>query len=194
MTNAQLVDTLESLRSEKAVVSAEAEVLQQELGEKQHHLSRLNAAISALKSLLPDGQTEIPRSAEGDSRCVGEGDHGVGRCSRIRGSSVRSAGAASEVPAGRWPATAIEADGLRSAAEDRSAGYFGLLRRSFFEYFGRENIEQFWLRPDSALNTAIDRARDEDLILQIEDPQGGPALSHHQLSGIRHWSPGSLPR
>lgn len=174
MTNAQLVDTLESLRSEKAVVSAEAEVLQQELGEKQHHLSRLNAAISALESLLPDGQTRSRGPETADASAKG---------TMVLADAAVYEGRRSEVPERLQKYLPVGGQRLRSKLM-----VFDLLqrigqpvtrdqlRRSFFEYFGRENIEQFWLRPDSALNTAIDRARDEDLILQIEDPQGGPAL------------------
>jgi hypothetical protein len=32
------------------------------------------------------------------------------------------------------------------------------LRRMFFEYYGRKDLERYWIRPDNALNTAIDRA------------------------------------
>lgn len=50
------------------------------------------------------------------------------------------------------------------------------LREAFFEHFGREDLERFWDRPDNALNTAIIRARDEDLIVEIPGVDGGPAL------------------
>ena len=50
------------------------------------------------------------------------------------------------------------------------------LREAFFEHFGREDIKKFWERPDNALNTAIIRARDEDLIIEIPGVDGGPAL------------------
>jgi hypothetical protein len=49
------------------------------------------------------------------------------------------------------------------------------LHIKFFEYFGLKNMEAFWQRPTNALNTAIDRARDDNLILEIPGEGGAPA-------------------
>lgn len=50
------------------------------------------------------------------------------------------------------------------------------LREAFYDHFGREDIKRFWDRPDNALTTAIIRARDEDLIIEVPADNNGPAL------------------
>lgn len=50
------------------------------------------------------------------------------------------------------------------------------LRKEFFDYYGRETLEHYWERPDSALNTAIDRASQEGSILQVDGQDGRPLL------------------
>lgn len=50
------------------------------------------------------------------------------------------------------------------------------LRQLFFDHYGRENLERYWVRPDNALNTALDRAVADDLVQEIPNIDGKPPL------------------
>ena len=49
------------------------------------------------------------------------------------------------------------------------------MRAEFFEYFGRDNVRRFWKRPSKALDSAIDHAREQGLILEIPATGGAAA-------------------
>jgi type IV secretory pathway component VirB8 len=49
------------------------------------------------------------------------------------------------------------------------------MRAEFFEYFGRDNVRRFWKRPSKALDSAIDHAREQGLIVEI--PATGTAAA-----------------
>ena len=51
----------------------------------------------------------------------------------------------------------------------------------FFEYYSRDDLATLWQHPGTALNTAIDRACREGLILEVEDPAGRSPL--YTISG-----------
>lgn len=48
------------------------------------------------------------------------------------------------------------------------------LKEMFFAHYGRANLENYWLRPDNALNTAIDRAVADNLIEELPGVDGSP--------------------
>ncbi|KQY08647.1 hypothetical protein ASD37_30580 [Mycobacterium sp. Root135] len=170
MASDQIVAALETLRGEFATAKASAGRLEQQLAEANALLKRLGAAIQSLEKLVVSSATgpgdpfDVPINFDdGRGLTTDEDEHGVPRIfSRY-------------LPPGgqRLKSKLMVFDLLQKLGRPVTRDE---LRHSFFEFYGRENLEQYWQRPDSALNTAIDRASADGVILETQAEKGRPAM------------------
>ena len=173
MPGKQIVATLQALECEQRDVEQQVHNLRQQLGEAENHLAKLNAATGALKMLI---DLEHVESAAGHRYA---GDHEL---------QVVAPEPEPEAPVDATPERLKKYLPVGGQRLRSKLMVFDLLqkighpvnkdqlRREFFDYFHRDDLERHWVRPENALNTAIDRAREDGLILQVEDPHGGPPL------------------
>ncbi|MDC8982547.1 hypothetical protein PR370_15845 [Mycobacterium marinum] len=165
--------TLDALRSDREAAAAEVEKLRQQLGEAESQLTKFDDAVRSLEALVnPADATVEPNISLG-----------------VRRDSATTP-----------PVDAIDAGSRQEDVPERLAPYlpaggqrlrsklmvFDLLQRvdgpvtrrqlqqKFFEYYGRDDLEKYWARPDNALNTAIERASAEKLILEVPGEDGRP--------------------
>jgi hypothetical protein len=182
---------LMELRSERADVAAHAEKLERERADLRFRLGQLDGEIAPLTARLHQLDSVI---APLTALVSGSEDTPTTR-SAPKELAEAGTSAPSEIPEDedgwkvpevfrrympkggegkrkRLRSTLMVSDVVDKLGEPVTRDH---LREAFFEHFGREDIQRFWDRPDNALNTAIMRARDEDLIVEIK-VDGKPAL------------------
>jgi hypothetical protein len=190
MANNQVETLLAALRAEREAVAAEVIELQQRLNGADVSLTKLNGAIASLELLLE------PIEVSGRPRDGGRAQHPtlenldnsqnpadvVADHIRVevKGHAKRSTDLSDRlrpyVPAGgqRLRSKQMVFDLLNHLAIPVTRDE---LRTAFFDYYGRENMERFWQRPENALNTAIDRAIEENIIREVSRMDGEPRYS-----------------
>ena len=176
MPKQQLVETLDTLRSERDAAAAQVEERKRKLWEAETQLTKLEGAVQALEVLLTPAEEE---PAPEVSITVEEGRETV---SPFLGAIVAESRRedvperlAKYVPAGgkRLRSKLMVFDLLQKIGEPVPREK---LQHLFFEYYGRTDLERYWIRPETALSTAVDRASKEHLILEIPAENGRPAL------------------
>jgi hypothetical protein len=188
MTNDQLVAMLEALECEQRGVEQHVNHLHQELGEAENRLTDLNAAVAALKRLQGPEEVDVQHELAGDHGVPQAGD-AAAEPEQVSESvdavipETRRVGVSERlrkyVPPGgqRLRSKLMVFDLLQKVGRPVTRDE---LRHEFFDFYGREELERYWMRPENALNTAIDRAREDQLILEHEDPKGGaPVYTPH---------------
>ncbi|WP_136622983.1 hypothetical protein [Mycobacterium pseudokansasii] len=182
MSDDQLGAMLEALQWEQGDVEQRVKQVQQELREAENRLTDLNTAIAALKRLQAGGEH---RDRAGNREVSDFSDAAAGPRHVISGSPDAVVPGARRtdvperlrkyVPAGgqRLRSKLMVFDLLQNIGRPVTRDE---LRHEFFDFYGREELETYWMRPENALNTAIDRAVEDQLILEHEEAHGGPAV------------------
>lgn len=169
---------LEELRSERDALVFQVDGLRTELGEVEARISQLDSVIGPLQALVSGKAVASAHNDSGvaDITCLQTA------LTTSRVPDIDDRRNVPEVfkrymPRGgegkRLRSTLMVSDVVDMIGEPVTKE---TLRRRFFDHFGRDNLARFWDRPDNALNTAISRAAEEELITVVPGVDGGPAL------------------
>lgn len=189
MSNPQLSATLEALRAQRASAEKRVANARHELRDAEIALTRLTGAIDSLELLLsPTYEVGTPGGDPDD-------DTGDKPSSATDAQALTPSGNQTDVPRGESAAPYIPPPAIAPYASQSGGKRLksklmvaDLLKRigepvsrprlvsEFFNYYGLEDLKEYWARPDNALNTAIDRSREEGLIRAFKDPIGGHAI------------------
>lgn len=184
MADAQVAQTLEALRAQRAGAEARVEKARRELEDADVVLARLAVAVESLEMLLS------PVHGDGPVEDVEEKPSKIVQPMHENRAIDAAADASRESKEPHQPPPALAPYTSPSGGKRLKSKMMvhDLLKRigqpvpryrlvnEFFAHYGREDLQDYWVRPDNALNTAIDRSRDEGLILEAKDPSGGPSL------------------
>lgn len=181
MELAPLVSALETLRAQHKEVVADQQQMQAELDMIKAVRANLETAMRSLETLVSDPATwESPHPVDRSGPKVAV---------RVSEPSELLNNAVAEVRNAEGPPPPVLAPYVPAVGGKRLKSkrmLFDLLqqveemvtrdelKRLFFERYGRENLQRYWVRPENALNTAIDRALADDLIVEIPNTSGGP--------------------
>jgi hypothetical protein len=170
---------LEELCSERDALVAQAHGLRAELGEIEARVDELNTVIVPLEALV-SGTTSRHTAAANDA--VADDVTGLRTVSTSPVPEINDQPDVPEVfrrylPRGgegkRLRSTLMVSDIVDMIGEPVTKE---TLRCKFFGHFGRDNLARFWASPDNALNTAINRAIEEELITKVPGVDGRAAL------------------
>ncbi len=172
---------LEELRSERDALVAQATGLRAELDGINARVGQLNTVIEPLEALV-SGATSIPPTAAANGAAANDV---TGLRAVVTTGEIPEVDDRQDVPevfkrylprggeGKRLRSTLMVSDVVEMIGEPVTKE---MLRRRFFDHFGRDNLARFWERPDNALNTAIGRAIEEQLITRVPDAAGGADL------------------
>jgi hypothetical protein len=182
MVTSQIANLLVELRSNRDAAAKQVYEYEVKLEKAKVEVGRYNAAIESLELL--DAPTELPATPSTSvTGLEAPSNRETRRTTAPFPDAVVAETRRKDMPARIAPYAPIGGKRLKSKLM-----VFDLLKKigqpvprhqlcsQFFEYYGRDDLAKLWQRPDNALNTAIDRARDEGLLLEIKSPDGGPAL------------------
>lgn len=178
---APLVSALETLQAQHKEVLADEQQVQAELDMVRAVRANLETAMRSLEILVTDPS-------------AWESPHPVSRSApkvtvRVAEPSELLDNAVAEVRNAEGPPPPVLAPYVPAVGGKRLKSkrmLFDLLRRHgepvtrerlrslFFEHYGRQNLERYWVRPENALNTAIDRAVADNLIEEVPGNDGYP--------------------
>jgi hypothetical protein len=181
MVSNQIANLLVELRSNRDAAAKQVNEYEVKLEKAKVEVSRYTAAIESLELL--DAPTEVQPPSAAVTGLEATPNRDTPRTAAPVLDAVVAETRRKDLPARIAPYAPIGGKRLKSKLM-----VFDLLKKigqpvprhqlcsQFFEYYGRDDLAKFWQRPDNALSTAIDRARDEGLILEVESRDGGPAL------------------
>lgn len=169
MASDKVLDALQVLRAEYEGAKAEVDRLESELDSAKVQLKRILTAVQSLEELvgepkhddlphethLADTQDVVGGDAEGVWDIAAEVSEPLAPYIQPNGRRLRS--------------KMMLFDLLVSVGEPVTKDE---LRHRFFCHFGREEIERYWKRPENALNTAIERAVEDHVLLEAPGGSG----------------------
>ena len=184
---------LEELRSERAELAARVDQLTREREKLQDQLACIEAEVSplatrlrqmdlviqplaALVEVAPASDTLPPTTTDGVVKSAQMDSNVPGEEWEVPEVFKRYMPRGGTGPRKRLRSTLMVADVVDKIGEPVTRDH---LREAFYDHFGRENISRFWNRPDNALNTAIMRARDEELIIEVNVDGRPPLYTGH---------------
>lgn len=179
---APLVSALETLQAQHKAVLADEQQIKAELEILRAVRGNLETAMRSLETLVTDPSTWESRYPTDRTlttvtvRPAAPSELLDNAVAEVRKGEAPPPVLAPYVPAvggKRLKSKRMLFDLLRSMKEPVTRDQ---LRHLFFQHYGRQNLERYWVRPDNALNTAIDRAVAEHLIEEAQPKDGGPAL------------------
>lgn len=169
MANDKVVDALKVLRAEYGDAKAEVDRLESELDAAKVQLKRILTAVQSLEELVGEPKNDDVALAfrmANTKNVVGRDDGGVWEVA----ADVSERLAPYIQPNGRRLRSKMMLfDLLVSVGEPVTKDE---LRQRFFSHFGREDIERYWKRPENALNTAIERAVEDHILLEAPGGSG----------------------